>query len=86
MGGSKKNIFFPFFLGFPLKLAINREQAPPFFPAGRHELNGGVNMDDFPDNGPVGDRPNASSLMLMRAVQAGLQRKQACSSSHWLNI
>lgn len=31
-------------------------------------------MGDFPDNGPVGDRPTTLSMALMRAVQAGLHR------------
>lgn len=68
------------FLRFRLKSTTNRAQAPPFFPAGRRGLNGGVNMGDFLGNGPVGDQPIASSMMLMRAVEAGLQQKQACFS------
>lgn len=77
MGGSKS---FYFFLRFHLKPTINREQAPPCFPAGRHELNGGVNLGDFTNDGPVGDQPVVSSMMLMRAGQTGLQQKQACFS------
>lgn len=73
------NVLF-LFLRFRLKSTLNREQAPPFFPAGRHGLNRGVNMGDFLDNGNVGDQPIASSTMLMRAVETGLQQKQACFS------